>query len=124
MSMISNQVKALRSAAQAAKIEGHEMYTNHLKAAADTIEELAEKIHALNMERSAAHYNGGWIPCSERLPEEEGDYLCINKEGIFMVGMPRPSVTRGHYWVRRYSQIMFDVIAWMPMPEPYKEDKR
>ena len=24
----------------------------------------------------AEEYNGGWIPCNERLPEENGMYLC------------------------------------------------
>ena len=56
-----------------------------------------------------------WIPVTERLPEESGCYLV--------------SVKNDHK--RRYSKTAWfgkdtwfarqDVIAWMPLPEPYKE---
>lgn len=60
---------------------------------------------------------GEWIPCSERLPEKEGSYLLTSKtvSGIRYV---RPGML--------YSNGKFgsdSVIAWMPLPEPYKEDK-
>ena len=58
-----------------------------------------------------------WIPCSERLPEKDGLYIV--------------SVINDHN--RRYSKTCWyhghekwfarqDVIAWMPLPEPYRED--
>lgn len=58
-----------------------------------------------------------WIPVSERLPEKEGLYLV--------------SVKNEHD--RRYSKTCWfhgddnwfarqDVIAWMPLPEPYKAE--
>ena len=72
--------------------------------------------------------NGQWIPCSERLPKEkqevyvtvyfiEGDtgraygyidgfgkwHLCSTVEGILNSG--------------------YEVIAWMPLPDPYREEK-
>ena len=36
----------------------------------DTIKEMLEIVKEV-----AEEYNGGWIPCSERLPEEYGEYL-------------------------------------------------
>lgn len=63
-----------------------------------------------------------WIPCSERLPEEKGRYLITTKRfgdfvvdwNIFMIGTK--IIQEG--WL--YSG---DVIAWMPMPEPYKGEE-
>lgn len=60
----------------------------------------------------------GWISVSERLPEKEGLYLV--------------SVKNDHE--RRYSKTCWfhsendwfarqDIIAWMPLPEPYKAEK-
>lgn len=62
----------------------------------------------------------GWIPVEERLPEDERMVLVtyMTKSGI-------PSVDRarfdGKYW--RGSGFMGRVIAWRPIPEPYKSKK-
>lgn len=64
--------------------------------------------------------NVGWIPVEERLPEDERMVLVtyMTKSGI-------PSVDRarfdGKYW--RGSGFMGRVIAWRPIPEPYKSKK-
>ena len=69
-------------------------------------------------------YKGGWIPCSERLPEEYGDYLVWWTD-----------ITRGQYyeiveyepdngWIGEIPQAFegkYSVIAWQPLPEPFKE---
>ena len=69
-------------------------------------------------------YNSGWIPCSERLPEEYGDYLVWWTD-----------ITRGQYyeiveyepnngWIGDIPQSFegkYSVIAWQPLPEPFKE---
>ena len=55
---------------------------------------------------------GRWIPCSERLPEERQEIL---------------ATTTDNAWgdvviIRNYFKEMHkSVIAWMPLPEPYKE---
>lgn len=54
-----------------------------------------------------------WIPCSERLPKKDGDYLVTTHSGqiaryIFIGGSSE------EYW-RRCAK------AWMPLPQPYKE---
>ena len=51
-----------------------------------------------------------WIPCSERLPDTNGDYLVTGRQGAVN--------KRGYedgYWYGNWS-----VIAWMPLPKPYK----
>lgn len=68
-----------------------------------------------------------WIPCSERLPKKNGFYLCATKDCItileFIEGNP-------HY--HEEPSFVSDVlgkcnsyvVAWMPLPEPYKEEQR
>lgn len=57
-----------------------------------------------------------WIPCSERLPEEEGYYIVTyNLEGYKVIDRTFFSETYGAFM--RYGQA---VTAWMPLPEPYK----
>ena len=59
-----------------------------------------------------------WIPCSERLPEETGSYLIsgVWGSGKFAVGDCDFSVNDGYF----RTAWNFDVLAWMPLPEPYK----
>ena len=66
-----------------------------------------------------------WIPCSERLPKKNGFYLCTTKDCItileFIEGNP-------HY--HEEPSFVSDVlgkcnsyvVAWMPLPEPYREE--
>ena len=64
-----------------------------------------------------------WIPCSERLPKEYGNYLITTHNGDVDVGTIDPKKkgvwsacdADGFYWIR-------EVVAWMPLPKPYKED--
>ena len=84
-------------------------------------------------------YNSGWIPCSERLPEESGYYLvtyhdCSN--GNFLPKYDDIYVRRLHYQIsERFTGWNYprnvsnrvehdchkEVIAWQPLPEPFKE---
>ena len=75
---------------------------------------------------------GQWIPCSERLPEKE-DYFVItvaykgsifSDAGKYVIG----SEGQGEFHpgienFSPYSAIGAKVIAWMPLPKPYKEGK-
>lgn len=63
-----------------------------------------------------------WVPCSERLPKEYGNYLITTHNGDVDVGTIDPKKkgvwsacdADGFYWIR-------EVVAWMPLPEPYRE---
>ena len=59
-----------------------------------------------------------WIPTSERLPKEDGSYLVSGKwgSGKKSVGDCEFSVEDGYF----QTAWNFDVLAWMPLPEPYK----
>lgn len=56
-----------------------------------------------------------WIPCSERLPEKVGDYLVTTYNGQIARYIYMDTDSSKEYWVRC-------VIAWMPLPNPYRED--
>ena len=93
--------------------ERHEMITS--KDVLDMIEQLQDDMEQDEKEK-------GWIPVSERLPKESDYYIaCIY------------DTTTGEFDFRRIwfccedrdwgMMYTFDkVTAWMPLPEPYKED--
>lgn len=67
-----------------------------------------------------------WIPVSERLPEERGRYIVTEKE--FRIddrehkGKYSTKVEQVEYCNGRWQRAnFFEVIAWQPLPEPYKE---
>ena len=80
----------------------------------------------------AEEYNSGWIPCSERLPEEDDTLYLVSYKKIFFDKSfyfydiaylyTFPNGTR--YWVSAKSdnvRQVSKVSAWQPLPEQYKE---
>ncbi len=135
MSMISEQVKELREKADYISKNGT-LYPSLVKIlydAADTIEALSAKVAAANMERSEAYYNGGWIPCSDRLPEKEKFYIVTyrfnDEEEIkcheLYYGVADYEDEPNWYLDDDYKKLYkpFTVIAWQPLPEQYKPGK-
>ena len=61
-------------------------------------------------------YEQKWIPCSERLPRENGDYLVTFKYLIFY-----PVEVCG-FKDGKWDSGMYDVVAWQFIPDPYRED--
>ena len=95
-------------------------------------------MHAIEIvKQEAEKYNNGWFPCSERLPDEYGDYLVAWKplhmsaeDIIRKVGRAIP-----HYyeiveydpddeelWIGSIEQAQgeYEIIAWQPLPDPYQ----
>lgn len=66
---------------------------------------------------------GKWIPCSERLPEKpvagEDCYLIQAQ----YVEQPFVAYWDGRNWTDECYEIAKHVIAWMPLPKPYKESE-
>ena len=62
--------------------------------------------------------NSKWIPCSERLPSERGWYL------ITVQGMNRFADMDYYYGNSEWDEVSSKqkVIAWMPLPKPYREE--
>jgi hypothetical protein len=71
----------------------------------------------------------GWIPVSERLPDTDDEVLCWYKYYHWSREKVLPEYGLGRYlqntqaWYGEVAQGKdVEVIAWMPLPEPYKEE--
>ena len=73
-----------------------------------------------------------WIPCSERLPNTNGIYIVTRR---ISDGFECRNITDACYFdgsntwhddtrVNHKRKYLADVLAWMPLPEPYREDKK
>lgn len=115
-----------------------------MQEAADTIEELSDLCanQSKDCSEAIAKYielwerQPHWIPCSERLPNKNGRYLVtrgLNAAGALwnrvyianysdLMGLKREKI----FWDGNVGKSDFkrleDVIAWMPLAEPYKEE--
>lgn len=75
----------------------------------DLLEAIDTAIEALS-----ARPTGEWIPCSERLPETEGDYLITFRLGYLPLEVC-------YFEADGWTLFEHDeVLAWMELPEPYK----
>lgn len=67
---------------------------------------------------------GKWIPCSERLPEHYVTVLAQHGKRFSDEQFIRPLVlTDEEEWYGESGLLDGEVVAWMPLPEPYKEEK-
>ena len=84
----------------------------------DSREGLGSIIHAFDVERlqpvTPQQKVGRWIPVSERLPDSDGYYLgcCGDNDCSIVVD----EFNKDHFCT-------YNVIAWMPLPEPYKQEE-
>ena len=63
-----------------------------------------------------------WIPVSERYPNEEDEYkhfYVTDDKGEISIQKFLISLDKEH---RPYFSGMVNVVAWMPLPEPYKAE--
>ena len=67
-----------------------------------------------------------WIPCSERQPKEP-EYGCGSEDGYIVqssyIHEPFSAYWDGKVWSDVDGSILDSIIAWQPLPEPYKEGK-
>ena len=68
----------------------------------------------------AEEYNSGWIPVSVRLPEENYAVLvwCPERKNIYCAYLEE-----GQWWIfgAYFEKVKLEVIAWMPLPKPFKK---
>lgn len=106
----------------------------HVKVIQDMIEQLLADLEQDEKEN-------GWIPASERLPEDERECLVTlekvygTPEKLYGIASYLKFGDAGYWNENKYGYLewdkysdghggtkMYKVIAWMPLPEPYKED--
>lgn len=112
---------------------GSKEYTSNDEKCIRNIEVLKTSITALEEYLSSKKKNGndGWIPVKERLPEEGEKCIITDKYGYMRDGIiydyadskdDKPSF---HRWDDEYWQCFRpDVIAWQPLPEPYRPKEK
>ena len=71
------------------------------------------------VEEVQEEYNGGWIPCSERLPEKGADVLLSLRSLDVYTGFM--ANTEGCFYVEGEGYVELEnVLAWQPLPAPYR----
>jgi len=70
--------------------------------------DLKKVINVINNQPSAQQ----WIPCSERLPDQNGKYLVVGRQKAINI-----LKFDGGRWYGKWG-----VVAWMPLPSPYREE--
>ena len=97
-----------------------------------------EHAEFIKLALKALEQESRWIPCSERLPEEKDagilKKLGTEKRSEYVLATvevkgERMTVTACTYdgkwdWKMKYAFPDFKVVAWMPLPEPYREERR
>ena len=84
---------------------------------------------AVNRMAAGSSHTAEWIPCSERMPENNHSVLVylesrtIRGGHIHSIGGYQNDVwfIRSGVETESYPNHEWNVIAWMPLPEPYKE---
>lgn len=64
----------------------------------------------------------GWIPVSERLPEASGTYQVTCMDGRIHRSTYAKFQSKLKRWELTGARSYWKVVAWKPLPEPYKED--
>ncbi len=80
-----------------------------------------------NYDFMVEEHNGGWIPCSERLPETNESVLCWAKSTARGGDVCFVGSCHNDFWFLQSSADthsfpgQYVIVAWQPLPEPYKE---
>ena len=99
-------------------------YDDGLMAATGTVREYVEEMCKIDEAEGKADQK--WIPCSERLPEDES-YILVSFENSIMPDIARyeENDEGGTFYPgddeKSYSSYGFFVNAWMSLLEPYRE---
>lgn len=104
---------------------------NKLSEAMEKLAEFEEKekcgewLDAIELAKIAiALQSQKWIPCSERLPEkpkvDSSDGYIVQSRHVIQ---PFSAYWDGRWWTNDDDYVVGGVIAWMPLPEPFKEEE-
>lgn len=98
------------------------MLKDYKQLKADYID-IDNRLRTANTEIDRLRSESSWIPCSERMPEKSGDYLCISNNEIKIL-----PYRNGEFYCICFDAVLrccnSSVTHWRPLPEPPKEDPR
>jgi len=87
-----------------------------------TARDFLEMIEQLQEDLEQDEKENGWIPVSERLPEASGTYQVTCMDGRIYRSTYAKFQNKLKRWELTGARSYWKVTAWMPLPEPYKED--
>lgn len=87
-----------------------------------TARDFLEMIEQLQEDLEQDEKENGWIPVSERLPEVSDTYQVTCMDGRIHRSTYAKFQCKLKRWDLTGARSYWKVIAWMPLPEPYKED--
>lgn len=87
-----------------------------------TARDFLEMIEQLQDDLEQDEKENGWIPVCERLPETSGTYQVTCMDGRIYRSTYAKFQNKLKRWELTGARSYWKVIAWMPLPEPYKED--
>lgn len=61
-----------------------------------------------------AQGKSNWIPVEEQIPDDDTDMIVCKSDGIIDIAF-----WNGDAWMSLDSNYILNVLAWMPLPEPY-----
>ena len=108
-----------------------EMFRN---ASLEGVEDLLASGEMEDISLPSAQPERRWIPCGERLPDRFGKMLVTFIPGTLwtyviianysdLMGIAKPCFWIGNVGKSDFANITSRVVAWMPLPEPYREEK-
>lgn len=107
MSRVRNRLEQYKT-----EIEKKSQYKHGLPGSA------LDVVNALLNDLEQDEKENGWIPCSERLPENGTNVIASFSSGtVTELRYVANGIFHGIY---EYSTKV--IVAWRPLPEPYKED--
>lgn len=119
MEFIDEQIKIEESIAKS-KNEGHPITHQYGANCMNVVKKFVQEV--------SEEYKGGWIPCSERLPELGQEVIVATQNGSVYSNIYYDYTDSNakepcfHSWDdEMWNCFEPDVIAWQPLPEPYKE---
>ena len=106
---------------------GSKEYTSNDEKCIRNIEVLKTSITALEEYLSSKKKNSknGWIPVEERLPSDEiGEVLAQNRQEYMLIGYFSYNENMDWYECESDEALLTDVVAWQPLPEPYRPKEK
>jgi len=91
----------------------------HMIRASAMVIQMIDDAPTVQPDTNCSEFPNNWIPCSERLPKE-GKVVLTQAKFKDDVKMAVSSRIDYNYWTG-WGTRDINIIAWMPLPEPYRE---